>query len=466
MIQKSTMKRRQTERRGTRFAIAVGAASLAGVLVSSVVPGSGFGQEVRSNAIQAKLDAIDAEIRDQQVENDASQKILEEAIELIRSQEALLVAVGETNEATERELLELQNAIERNEAAAANSLSTAETVLEGKIASQSNAAARVKLDLDAQAAEEARERALLNQQKIQESREIEASQVLYQEETRALASLNAARAGVRAVDAPPPTTWIPTTAASSVRADTADRSSAVIEREAERLRLENERLRGANEALLTAARTAPARTEVVRSEPAREIQVVAPPPAIRSKATRSDNLEAQSNLEPKKKTPSAPSESATELAPVSAAREDAEMASARALALERERAQLQEWNAQLVPSGIVLTLGDLFGFGNSSPLPEANASLQRLALLLNERPERRIRIEGHTDSTGAEEFNLRLSQERAEAVRRALEERGVSPERISASGRGEQSPVAPNNSPAGRMKNRRVEVTIFDPVAN
>jgi outer membrane protein OmpA-like peptidoglycan-associated protein len=136
---------------------------------------------------------------------------------------------------------------------------------------------------------------------------------------------------------------------------------------------------------------------------------------------------------------------------------------ARTAQLENERAQLQEWNARLVPGGIVLTLNDIFAFNQEEPSPDAQASLNRLAILLNERPERRILVEGHTDAAGAEEYNLALSQKRADAVRQYLQKQGVSESRIDASGVGEKSPVAPNNTAAGRRQNRRVEVRIQDP---
>jgi outer membrane protein OmpA-like peptidoglycan-associated protein len=70
--------------------------------------------------------------------------------------------------------------------------------------------------------------------------------------------------------------------------------------------------------------------------------------------------------------------------------------------------------------------------------------------------------EGHTDSVGSEEFNLALSQRRADAVKEVLTAKGVSPERILTKGYGKQFPVASNDTESGRQLNRRVEVLILN----
>lgn len=71
-----------------------------------------------------------------------------------------------------------------------------------------------------------------------------------------------------------------------------------------------------------------------------------------------------------------------------------------------------------------------------------------------------VEIAGHTDDIGADESNLKLSQERAESVRNYLIGKGISANRIRAKGYGESSPIAPNNSDEGRAKNRRTEVRL------
>ena len=102
--------------------------------------------------------------------------------------------------------------------------------------------------------------------------------------------------------------------------------------------------------------------------------------------------------------------------------------------------------------------GNAFGSGSASLTASAQASLRRLADALP--PGGAIRIEGHTDSQGADAANLALSKRRADAVKRALEEAGVSGSRLSASGKGEASPVADNASADGRARNRRVEIIV------
>lgn len=103
--------------------------------------------------------------------------------------------------------------------------------------------------------------------------------------------------------------------------------------------------------------------------------------------------------------------------------------------------------------------GNAFGSGSASLTAQAQASLRTLAGQLRG-GSGRITIEGHTDSQGADAANLALSQRRAEAVRRALEDAGLPGSRLSASGRGEAVPVADNGSADGRARNRRVEIIV------
>ncbi|KFN50226.1 hypothetical protein P873_07665 [Arenimonas composti TR7-09 = DSM 18010] len=103
--------------------------------------------------------------------------------------------------------------------------------------------------------------------------------------------------------------------------------------------------------------------------------------------------------------------------------------------------------------------GDAFPSGSSQLTAVGQASLRALAAQLAG-GSGRISIEGHTDSQGADDANLRLSKLRAEAVRRVLEDAGVDASRLSASGHGEARPVADNGSAAGRARNRRVEIIL------
>ncbi len=140
------------------------------------------------------------------------------------------------------------------------------------------------------------------------------------------------------------------------------------------------------------------------------------------------------------------------------ARLQADMASERADELQEELADLK---AEETDRGLVLTLGDvLFDTGQAVLKPGANATILRLAEFLGEYPKRRLLIEGHTDSRGSDEFNQELSRQRAEAVRVALMQAGVTGERLRAQGLGEQFPVASNETDAGRQENRRVEIIV------
>jgi outer membrane protein OmpA-like peptidoglycan-associated protein len=120
-----------------------------------------------------------------------------------------------------------------------------------------------------------------------------------------------------------------------------------------------------------------------------------------------------------------------------------------------------ELEAEQTNRGLVLTLGDvLFETGKAELKEGAEISMDRLAAFLSENPERRLLIEGHTDSRGTDEFNEALSEERAGAVAEALVERGVPSDRLRTVGLGEAYPVAGNDSAAGMQQNRRVEIVV------
>ena len=113
--------------------------------------------------------------------------------------------------------------------------------------------------------------------------------------------------------------------------------------------------------------------------------------------------------------------------------------------------------------GTIITLQGavLFKSNAASLLPIAEQQLRKVAEALNAYDEdRKIVVAGHTDSRGSSSFNRRLSLSRAESVRAFLVNSGVSPERISASGRGEDEPIAENRTSEGRANNRRVEIII------
>jgi outer membrane protein OmpA-like peptidoglycan-associated protein len=128
---------------------------------------------------------------------------------------------------------------------------------------------------------------------------------------------------------------------------------------------------------------------------------------------------------------------------------------------DQAQAELEALKAQQTPRGMVMTLGDvLFDTGSSTLKSGAGRELDQLAQFLTEHPDRRVQIDGFTDSVGSDAYNEDLSQRRADAVRQALMNRGVDASRIGTEGYGKAYPVANNNDSGGRQLNRRVEVVI------
>ena len=131
---------------------------------------------------------------------------------------------------------------------------------------------------------------------------------------------------------------------------------------------------------------------------------------------------------------------------------------------------LPAWYAELkakpTERGMLVMLGDdqLHFQTGGATMPKAKIpNLDRISALLIAFPNLTARIEGYTDSSGADQTNLALSKARAAAVRAALIEHGIAPERVSAEGFGKQRPIAENGTQAGRRKNRRIEVYLIDP---
>jgi outer membrane protein OmpA-like peptidoglycan-associated protein len=104
--------------------------------------------------------------------------------------------------------------------------------------------------------------------------------------------------------------------------------------------------------------------------------------------------------------------------------------------------------------------GILFDVDQASLKGSAQSDLAEFARVLNEYPDTKLEIQGHTDSTGSKEHNRRLSQERADAVVSYLTQAQVARSRIVSEGLGEAGPVSSNATADGRAKNRRVEIHI------
>ncbi len=117
--------------------------------------------------------------------------------------------------------------------------------------------------------------------------------------------------------------------------------------------------------------------------------------------------------------------------------------------------------AKQTARGEVVTFGDvLFSVGKADVTSSAYVNLDKLAAYLKQNKERKVLVEGFTDSTGSDALNLKLSQARADAVARELSNRGVEFARITTRGYGKAFPVASNSNASDRALNRRVEVTI------
>jgi outer membrane protein OmpA-like peptidoglycan-associated protein len=214
-----------------------------------------------------------------------------------------------------------------------------------------------------------------------------------------------------------------------------DARSAQAMAEAERLRAEQERHRAEL-----------GRSEAVRArDEARDAQAIAEAERLRAEEERLLAQRARADAEQKRLE-------------AQRAREEAEHAQRQ---LQSLQAQLADLEARQTDRGLVVTLGDvLFEVDRSELKPGAARNLDKLVAALTDHPQTRVEIEGHTDSTGSPEYNLGLSERRANAVRAYLIGGGIDPARLSARGLGLDFPVATNATAEGRQQNRRVEIVI------
>jgi len=209
--------------------------------------------------------------------------------------------------------------------------------------------------------------------------------------------------------------------------------------EAERARLEAERARMMSEA--TAEDAQRAREEAMQAQH-REAE---------SERTARQAIEEAEQA----KALAASSATAAQLA-----RREADLALEQADTLRR---QLENLQLRQTESGVVVTLGDvLFESGQTELRQEAMASLVEVVDLLQSEPDKKIRIEGHSDAVGDANTNLEISQKRADAVLEALVSLGVEAGRVTTQGMGEDFPIASNETDEGRAQNRRVDVILLD----
>lgn len=239
--------------------------------------------------------------------------------------------------------------------------------------------------------------------------------------------------------------------------------------------------------IVTAARNAVQQAEDARSIAVRKIaeeKIAAEKQAEADKlaqqqqqaAQREAELKAQQEAEAKRGAESAAlaAQEAQARAQAEAARKKAqeEATKSAAAAAQAEREQ-QELRAQLLaqlnsvlqtvdtPRGLVVTMADvLFATGKYELSQDASLKLARLSGVILAHPGLKLRIEGYTDTTGSESFNLTLSGQRANAARTFLVEQGLKPEDVTSAGMGQANPVASNDTAVGRQQNRRVEIIV------
>ena len=181
-----------------------------------------------------------------------------------------------------------------------------------------------------------------------------------------------------------------------------------------------------------------------------------------SQAQKSQMAAAQSQME-------------TAQADAARARAEAQAADARARAAEANKSAesanavreklLGELNSVLATSesarGLIVNMSDvLFDTGKYTLKPGTQVSLAKVAGILESYPGLKLQVEGYTDSVGGDEFNQKLSENRADAVRDFLLSQGVSTNNISATGYGKSNPVADNGTAQGRQQNRRVNLVV------
>ena len=124
---------------------------------------------------------------------------------------------------------------------------------------------------------------------------------------------------------------------------------------------------------------------------------------------------------------------------------------------------LQGATVERVGEGIKITFnsGLLFDVNKATLRDASKAELAKLAQILNKYPDTNILVEGHTDNTGSEEYNLELSRQRAQSVENYLAGLNVNPTRFTIMGYGESQPIATNETTEGRQQNRRVDLAIM-----
>jgi len=253
------------------------------------------------------------------------------------------------------------------------------------------------------------------------------------------------------------------TARTTVQSAEDARALAVQRQDEERVAAERE----AAAAKAKAAAEAKAATEAAAAKQKADAEAVAAKQRADEEAKRQAELagarEAQMKAEAEAAAVKAKAEADALKAKEEAANAEAERARQAA---EQLRAQLLDQLNRVLetrdtPRGLVVTMADvLFDTGKYDLRQEAREKLARLSGIILAHPGLKLEVEGHTDSTGTDELNQKLSEQRASTVRSYLMEQGLPGDNVTARGFGKTMPVADNSTAAGRQKNRRVEMIV------
>jgi outer membrane protein OmpA-like peptidoglycan-associated protein len=247
-----------------------------------------------------------------------------------------------------------------------------------------------------------------------------------------------------------------------------ERQAGIARENAAKERAESERVKAQEEANLRAKaeadRMMAERSKADALEAARQAQI----------QTQQADAARQAALQAKQEADVARQAALAQQQQLAAETDRARMAAAES---DRLRQQAEQSQAQLrqqlldqfnsilqtrdTARGLIVNMSDvLFDTGKYTLRPGAREKLAKVSGIIMSHPGLKIQVEGHTDSVGGDEYNMQLSQNRANAVRGYLVEQGVQPGNVSAEGFGKTLPVADNSTAAGRQMNRRVELVV------
>ena len=207
-----------------------------------------------------------------------------------------------------------------------------------------------------------------------------------------------------------------------------------------------------------AARVSQARAAA--EESAREQQLAE---QQRRLAEQQAQLDAQKREQAEQARQAAEAAQAQAAAEAERARESAAQADAQKEAMRKQMlAQLnQVLQTRETARGLIMNLSDvLFDFGKYTLKPDAREKLAKVSGILLSHPDMNLQVEGYTDNVGSEEFNQKLSEQRADGVRDYLVSQGIAADSVTAKGFGKTNPIASNDTAKGRQQNRRVEIVV------